>query len=111
MKKLNRKIVILFTIGILGFVLLIANYHIMQPIAQEQYLEFKRVLNSYGLIGDYDYYGSIDEAMEKGGLVFNNEWKNLYDSYNSTMTEIYVVSIIFMLVTVLSFSFALYKGK
>jgi hypothetical protein len=111
---MNKKLAILFTIGILALVLLIANYQIMQQTAQRQYIEFKSVLNAYGLKGDYEYYGSIEEAMESGGLVFNYEWKNLYDAYSLTITEIYAVSIICILVAVFSFSYVLYiigKGK
>ena len=108
---MNKKIIVLCTIGILAFLLLIVNYQTMEPMAQQQYMEFKSVLNSYGLVGDYEYYGSIDEAMKSGGLQFNYEWKRLYDAYSLTKTEIYAVSIISVLVAVFSFSYAFYINR
>jgi hypothetical protein len=108
---MNKKIAVSGAIGTLALVLLLVNYQIMEPMAQQQYSAFKSVLNSYGLDGDYEYYGSVEEAMRNGGLQFNYEWQRLYDAYNLTTTEIYAVSIICILVAVLSFSYAFYKWQ
>jgi hypothetical protein len=81
----------------------------MTPIAQQQYSEFKSALNAYGLMGDFEDYSSLEEAMENGGLQFSHEWKELYDTYNATMTEINAVSIICVVTAMLSFSYAVIK--
>jgi hypothetical protein len=108
---MNKKIAVSGAIGTLALVLLLVNYQIMEPIAQQQYSAFKSVLGSYGLNGDYEYYGSIEEAMRSGGLQFNDEWKRLYDAYSLTMTEIYAVSTICILVAALSLCYAFYKWQ
>lgn len=105
----SRTLIISMAIGIIALVILFGNYQIMHPIAQQQYTTFKNELYACGLQGDFENYGSIEEAMRSGGLQFSYEWQRLYDAYNLTMTEISVVSIICIATAVLSFSYAVTK--
>ena len=106
-----KRTYILIIIGFLALLIALANYMTSYPIAQQQYEEFKSVLSDYGLMGDYEYYGSIEEAMRSGGLQFSYEWKNLYDAYSLTMTEIYIMSLVCISIAILSFMIAVYKRR
>jgi len=103
-----KKTYVLIAIGILALVILIVNYVVMQPISQQQYRDFEQMLPTYGLTGSLSYYGSIDKAMEEGGLMFNYEWYNLYEAYIVTQNEILIVSAVCVSVAIICFSIAVY---
>jgi len=81
---------------------------IMNPIAQQHHETFKGMLNQFGYQGNPENYGSIEEAI-KNGLQFSYEWKRVYDAYQTTLTEIYLVSAICIAIALICFYYVGYK--
>lgn len=103
-----NKNLILVAIGILALVIALMNYMIMNPIAQQHHETFKAMLNQFGYQGNPENYGSIEETI-KNGLQFSYEWKRVYDAYQTTLTEIYLVSAICVAIALICFYYAGYK--